>query len=80
MSYTIDTLTKRIGFISAILALILALLIGYDAMMRYLFSEGSIALQEIEWHLFDVVCFMLLEVRVYFRECEQLTKNKKDTR
>jgi len=55
MSYIIDTLTKKIGFLTAILALILALLIGYDAMMRYLFSEGSIALQEIEWHLFDIV-------------------------
>ena len=55
MSYLIDTLTKKIGFFTAILALLLALLIGYDAMMRYLFSEGSIALQEVEWHLFDIV-------------------------
>ncbi len=55
MSYLIDTLTKKIGFFTAILALLLALLIGYDAMMRYLFSAGSIALQEIEWHLFDIV-------------------------
>lgn len=55
MSYLIDTLTKKIGFLTAILALILALLIGYDAMMRYLFSAGSIALQEVEWHLFDIV-------------------------
>ncbi len=55
MNYYIDTLTKKIGFITAILALILALLVGYDATMRYLFSEGSIALQEIEWHIFDIV-------------------------
>ena len=55
MSYTIDTLTKKIGYLSAILALLLALLIGYDAMMRYMFSEGSIALQEVEWHLFDIL-------------------------
>ena len=55
MSYYIDTLTKKIGFFTAILAIALALLIGYDAMMRYLFSEGSIALQEVEWHLFDIV-------------------------
>ncbi len=55
MSYLIDTLTKKIGFFTAILVLLLALLIGYDAMMRYLFSEGSIALQEVEWHLFDIV-------------------------
>ncbi len=55
MSYHIDTLTKKTGFLTAILALLLALLIGYDAMMRYLFSAGSIALQEIEWHLFDII-------------------------
>ena len=55
MSYYIDTLTKKIGFITAILALLLALLIGYDALMRYFFSGGSIALQELEWHLFDIL-------------------------
>ncbi len=55
MSYIIDTLTKKIGFLTAILALLLALLIGYDALMRYFFSGGSIALQELEWHLFDIV-------------------------
>ena len=55
MSYYIDTLTKKTGFLTAILALILALLVGYDATMRYLFSEGSIALQEIEWHIFDIL-------------------------
>jgi len=55
MSYYIDTLSKKIGFFSAILALLLALLIGYDALMRYFFSGGSIALQELEWHTFDIL-------------------------
>jgi tripartite ATP-independent transporter DctM subunit len=55
MSYTIDTLTKKTGFITAILALILALIVGYDATMRYLFSGGSIALPEIEWYIFDII-------------------------
>ena len=55
MSYTIDTIIKRVGFFTAILVVALAFLIGYDAVMRYLFSEGSIALQEIEWHLFDII-------------------------
>ena len=55
MSKTIDTITKNIGFIASILTLFLALLVSYDAMMRYLFSEGSIALQEIEWHIFDII-------------------------
>jgi len=55
LSYYIDTLTKKIGFLTAILAIFLALLIGYDATMRYLYSGGSIALQELEWHIFDAV-------------------------
>ncbi len=36
----------------------LVLLIVYDALMRYLFSAGSTALQELEWHLFDVVILL----------------------
>ena len=55
MSYYINTLTEKTGYLSAILVLVLALLIGYDAMARYLFSAGSIALQELEWHIFDIV-------------------------
>ena len=55
MSYYIDIITKKVGYLTAILVILLALFIGYDALMRYLFSEGSIALQEIEWHIFDIV-------------------------
>ena len=55
MSYYIDILTKRVGFIASILSIALALLVSYDALMRYLFSSGSIALQEIEWHIFDII-------------------------
>ncbi len=55
MSYYIDTLTKRAGFIASILTIALALLVSYDASMRYLFSSGSIALQEVEWHIFDII-------------------------
>lgn len=55
MTYLIDTLTKKFGYLSALLAFALTFLVGYDAMMRYLFSEGSIALQEVEWHLFDIM-------------------------
>jgi len=41
--------------VAAFLLVLLSLLVAYDAGMRYLFSAGSIALQEIEWHLFDVI-------------------------
>ena len=54
-SYTIDNLSKYAGYLAALLVGILSLLVFYDAMMRYVFSAGSIALQEIEWHLFDAI-------------------------
>ena len=54
-SYYLDTVSKYSGGIAAVLVLLLSLLVAYDAGMRYLFSAGSIALQEVEWHLFDMI-------------------------
>ena len=36
----------------------LVVLVVYDALMRYLFQSGSVALQELEWHLFDVIILL----------------------
>lgn len=55
VSYYLDRVSKYAGLLAAVLVVILALLVTYDAMMRYLFSAGSIALQEVEWHLYDVI-------------------------
>jgi len=55
VSYFLDTISKYAGVIAAFLVVFLSFLVAYDAVMRYLFSAGSIALQEIEWHLFDVI-------------------------
>ncbi len=54
-SYYLDRISKYAGAIAAFLVVLLSFLVAYDAVMRYLFSEGSIALQEVEWHLFDVI-------------------------
>lgn len=54
-SYLFDRISKYSGYLAAVLVLVLSLLVVYDAGMRYLFSAGSIALQEIEWHLFDII-------------------------
>ena len=51
----IDNSIKYLGYFTAFVVAILVLLVVYDATARYLFSTGSIALQELEWHLFDVV-------------------------
>ena len=37
------------------LVLALVLLVGYDVTMRYFFQSGSIAIQELEWHLFSLI-------------------------
>ena len=55
LSYYLDKVSKYAGFIAAFLGMLLSLLVAYDAGMRYLFSNGSIALQEVEWHLFDIL-------------------------
>jgi len=54
-SYYLDRISKYAGYLAALLVVLLSLLVVYDATMRYLFSAGSIALQEVEWHLFDMV-------------------------
>jgi tripartite ATP-independent transporter DctM subunit len=55
ISYGLDTISKYSGRVAAFLVVVLSLLVAYDASMRYLFAEGSVALQELEWHLFDMV-------------------------
>ncbi|SFP37881.1 TRAP transporter small permease subunit [Hydrogenimonas thermophila] len=55
LSYWIDELSKWAGALGAIATFVLALLIVYDTSMRYIFNEGSVALQELEWHLFDIL-------------------------
>ncbi len=50
-----DRITKYLGYFTAVILVLLVLLVVYDATVRYIFSSGSIALQELEWHLFDVI-------------------------
>jgi len=51
----INRISEGIGRLSAWLVVVLVLLVCYDVAMRYLFQSGSIALQELEWHLFALV-------------------------
>ncbi|WP_373003289.1 TRAP transporter small permease subunit [Sulfurimonas sp.] len=51
----VDKGIKYLGYFTALILALLVLLVVYDATARYLFSTGSIALQELEWHLFDVI-------------------------
>ena len=50
-----DRFSDLMGWIAGILNLAMLLNDFYDSIMRYFFSSGSIALQEMEWHLFAMV-------------------------
>ena len=51
----IESISEWTGRIVAWLLPMLVLLIVYDVGMRYLWHSGSIALQELEWHLFALL-------------------------
>ena len=50
-----DRFSDVMGWIAGVLNLLMLVNVFYDAIMRYFFSTGSIALQEMEWHLFAMV-------------------------
>jgi len=59
MLYKLEKITdKIIDFVGTILAILLLLMIvniAYDVFARYLFHNSSIAMQELEWHIFAVI-------------------------
>lgn len=54
----LDKLINFIAYLTAFALALLVMLVLFDASARYLFSEGSTALQELEWHLFDMVILL----------------------
>lgn len=51
----IETFSEWCGRAVAWLVLAMTLIIAYDVSMRYLFQSGSVALQELQWHLFALL-------------------------
>jgi len=52
----IDTFIDLVGRATSWLALVLALVMGSNVLLRYGFSIGSIAMQELEWHILVPIC------------------------
>ena len=51
ISKTVDIMGK----VTAFLLLLMVLNVSFDVMMRYLFHNSSVGMQEMEWHLFAVI-------------------------
>ena len=54
----INSYSEALGKITAVLFILLLLNVFYDVIMRYMFNDVSIAMQELEWHLYATI-FML---------------------
>ena len=50
-----DRFSNWVGGLSAVLLLLLVANVFYDVVMRYLFNDVSIGMQELEWHLFSTI-------------------------
>ena len=53
-----DKFADTIGYFTAFVMVIMILNVTYDVVMRYFFNTGSIAMQEMEWHLFSVIILL----------------------
>jgi len=51
----LDKLIDMLGNILIVFLLLMILNVFYDVIMRYAFHDSSIAMQEMEWHLFAIV-------------------------
>ena len=51
----VDRINERIGVLTSWLTVLLVLVVSYDVVVRYLFGESSVGLQELEWHIFALI-------------------------
>ena len=53
-----DKFADAIGYLTAFVLVLMILNVTYDVVMRYFFNTGSIAMQEMEWHLFSIIILL----------------------
>ena len=53
-----DKFADAIGYFTAFVMVLMILNVTYDVVMRYFFNTGSLAMQELEWHLFSVIILL----------------------
>jgi TRAP-type mannitol/chloroaromatic compound transport system permease small subunit len=64
----IDTFTDLVGRITSWLALVIALVMGANVLLRYAFSYGFIWAQELEWHIFVPICLFGMSYALLYKE------------
>jgi TRAP-type mannitol/chloroaromatic compound transport system permease small subunit len=51
----VDAFSTWTGWVIAWCTTLLVLIVFYDVIMRYGFNAGSLAMQELEWHIFSII-------------------------
>lgn len=54
----LDWFIERVGRVTGWSALAIVLVMSFNVLLRYLFHTGSVAMQELEWHLMAPICML----------------------
>jgi TRAP-type mannitol/chloroaromatic compound transport system permease small subunit len=60
----LDAIIDRIGRVTAWCSLAIVLVMAYNVLLRYFFRTGSVAMQELEWHLMAPICMLGLSYAI----------------
>lgn len=55
LAQVIDRLNERVGYLVSWLTTAMVLLVCYDVFTRYVLKTSTVAVQELEWHLFAII-------------------------
>jgi TRAP-type mannitol/chloroaromatic compound transport system permease small subunit len=54
----LDWFIERVGRVTGWSALAIVLVMSFNVLLRYIFNTGSVAMQELEWHLMAPICML----------------------
>jgi TRAP-type mannitol/chloroaromatic compound transport system permease small subunit len=60
----LDWLIDRIGRLTGWFSFAIVLVMAYNVLLRYFFHTGSVAMQELEWHLMAPICMLGLSYAI----------------
>ena len=60
----LDAFIDRIGRVTSWCALAIVLVMAFNVLLRYFFRTGSVAMQELEWHLMAPICMLGLSYAI----------------
>jgi TRAP-type mannitol/chloroaromatic compound transport system permease small subunit len=60
----LDVVIDRIGRVTGWCSLAIVLVMAYNVLLRYFFHTGSVAMQELEWHLMAPICMLGLSYAI----------------